>query len=42
VLSYVPTNSVRDNTWRAISVETPGKDYRVRARQGYLARPVTP
>jgi VWFA-related protein len=42
VLSYVPINSKRDNTWRTITVDTPGKDYRVRARQGYLARPVTP
>jgi len=42
VLSYVPTNNVRDNTWRTITVEIPGKDYHVRARQGYLARPVTP
>lgn len=42
VLSYVPTNNKRDNTWRAITVDTPGKDYRVRARQGYLARPITP
>jgi Ca-activated chloride channel homolog len=42
VLSYVPTNNKRDSTWRTIAVETPGKDYHVRARQGYLARPVTP
>jgi Ca-activated chloride channel family protein len=42
VLSYVPTNSTRDGTWRTITVETPGKDFKVRARQGYLARPITP
>jgi Ca-activated chloride channel family protein len=42
VLSYVPTNDKRDSTWRAIAVETPGKEYHVRARQGYLARPLSP
>jgi Ca-activated chloride channel family protein len=42
VLSYVPKNDKRDNTWRAITVETPGQEYHVRARQGYLARPASP
>jgi Ca-activated chloride channel homolog len=38
VLSYVPTNSKRDGTWRKLTVEIPGKSYHLRARQGYLAR----
>jgi Ca-activated chloride channel family protein len=41
VLSYAPTNDTRDGTWRALTVEVPGRDVRIRARQGYRARPAT-
>ena len=37
VLSYSPTNATRDGTWRAVTVEVPGRDVRLRARQGYRA-----
>jgi Ca-activated chloride channel family protein len=37
VLSYSPTNDKRDGTWRALTVEVPGRDVRLRARQGYRA-----
>jgi Ca-activated chloride channel family protein len=42
VLSYAPTNDRRDGSWRALSVEVPGRDVRLRARQGYRARAATP
>jgi Ca-activated chloride channel family protein len=42
VLSYAPTNDKRDGSWRALTVEIPGRDVRIRARQGYRARPSTP
>ena len=42
VLSYAPTNDKRDGTWRALTVEIPGRDVRIRARRGYRARPATP
>jgi len=35
LLGYVSTNPAHDGKWRAIRVETPGKNLRVRARQGY-------
>ena len=38
VLSYAPTNDKRDGTWRTLTVEVPGRDVRLRARQGYRAR----
>jgi Ca-activated chloride channel family protein len=37
VLSYSPTNDKRDGTWRALTVEVPGRAVRLRARQGYRA-----
>ena len=37
VLSYAPTNDKRDGTWRALTVEVPGRDVKLRARQGYRA-----
>ncbi len=37
LLGYVPKNSARDGRWRTLSVKVPGKDLRVRARQGYRA-----
>lgn len=43
VLSYSPTNEKRDGSWRALSVEIPGrKDVLIRARQGYRAKRATP
>ena len=39
VLGYQPTNSQRDDSWRAIDVDVEGYP-RVRARQGYRAAPV--
>ncbi len=38
VLSFAPSNTRRDGGWRKLSVEIPGRDYRIRARQGYRAR----
>lgn len=38
VLSYVPKNTVRDGGWRKVTVDVPGQKYRIRSRQGYLAR----
>jgi VWFA-related protein len=35
LLGYVSTNPAHDGTWRTIRVEAPGKDLRIRARQGY-------
>jgi Ca-activated chloride channel family protein len=42
VLSYAPTNDKRDGTWRALTVEVPGRDVRLRARQGYRATGAKP
>ncbi len=39
LLGYVSPNTARDGKWRAIKVETPGQDVRVRARQGYRVSP---
>jgi Ca-activated chloride channel homolog len=38
VLSYVPKNTARDGGWRKVTVDVPGQTYRIRSRQGYLAR----
>jgi Ca-activated chloride channel family protein len=35
LLGYVPKNLARDGQWRTVSVKLPGKDLRIRARQGY-------
>jgi Ca-activated chloride channel family protein len=37
LLGYQSTNPKLDGSWRQLSVEVPGENYRVRARQGYLA-----
>jgi Ca-activated chloride channel family protein len=37
LLGYQSTNSLLDGTWRRLLVDVPGQNYRVRARQGYLA-----
>jgi len=41
LLAYTPGTLVRDGSWRTIRVEVPGKgkQYEVRARQGYRASP---
>jgi Ca-activated chloride channel homolog len=35
LLGFVPADQSRDGKWRALSVELPGRDFRLRARQGY-------
>lgn len=42
VLSYEPKNDRRDGTWRKVTVDVPGQKYRIRSRQGYLARTPAP
>ena len=37
LLGYVPRDLTRDGRWRTLRVEVPGKNVRVRARQGYRA-----
>jgi Ca-activated chloride channel family protein len=39
LLGYVPKNLARGGQWRTVSVKLPGKDLRVRARQGYRVEP---
>ncbi len=39
LLGYVSPRTARDGKWRTIKVETPGRDLRVRARQGYRVNP---
>ena len=44
VLSYYPSNSVKDGTFRTVKVVVTPKDNRklnARTRQGYYARPIT-
>jgi Ca-activated chloride channel homolog len=35
LLGFVSTDPRRDGRWRVLSVDIPGRDYRIRARQGY-------
>ena len=35
LLGYVSTNLARDGKWRKIAVQSPGRELRIRARQGY-------
>jgi Ca-activated chloride channel family protein len=35
LIGYVPQDNRRDNRWRELRIEIPGKDYRIRARKGY-------
>ncbi|MGH9387063.1 MAG: VWA domain-containing protein [Vicinamibacterales bacterium] len=37
LLGYETTNAKKDGAWRRLSLELPGTNHRVRARQGYLA-----
>jgi len=36
-IGYVPTNSLKDGTFRKVEIRPHGKDYRVQARAGYYA-----
>lgn len=38
-LTYAPTNTARDGTFRHIEIRTANKDYHVQARKGYYAMP---
>jgi len=38
-LGFVPKNSARDGLWRALRVEVPGRDVKIRTRQGYRLMP---
>jgi VWFA-related protein len=38
LLGFQPTDDSRDGSWHPLTVEVPGKDYRIRARQGYRAK----
>ena len=38
LLSYVPTNSERDGTWRAIRIDLADSSLGIRAREGYRAK----
>ena len=37
LLGFAPTNGARDGAWRPLTVEVPGLDVKVRARDGYFA-----
>jgi Ca-activated chloride channel family protein len=37
LLGFISTDPSRDGSWRPLTVEIPGKNYRIRARQGYRA-----
>lgn len=39
LLGYVPKDLARDGRWRKIRVEAPGRDVKIRTRQGYRAMP---
>jgi VWFA-related protein len=39
LLGFVPKDARPDGKWRPITVEIPGKTYRIRARQGYVIEP---
>lgn len=39
LLGYVSPDVAHDGRWRTIKVDTPGRDVRVRARQGYRVNP---
>jgi VWFA-related protein len=38
LLGFAPTDEKRDGSWHPLTVEIPGKDYLIRARQGYRAK----
>jgi VWFA-related protein len=38
LLGFAPTDDTPDGSWHPITVEVPGKNYQVRARQGYRAK----
>ena len=37
LLGFAPTSGARDGAWRSLTVEVPGLDVKVRARDGYFA-----
>ena len=37
LIGFESTNTRRDGSWRTLEIETPGKGYTIRARQGYRA-----
>jgi VWFA-related protein len=37
LLGFVSTDTSHDGSWRPLTVDLPGRDYRIRARQGYRA-----
>ena len=39
LLGFVPRDARPDGKWRPLTVEIPGKNYRIRARQGYVIEP---
>jgi len=38
LLGFVPRDAAHNGKWHDLRLVVPGKDYRVRARQGYRAR----
>jgi Ca-activated chloride channel family protein len=38
LLGFAPTDDTPDGSWHPLTVEVPGKNYKVRARQGYRAK----
>lgn len=38
LLGFAPTDGSRDGSWHPLTVDVPGKDYQIRARQGYRAK----
>jgi VWFA-related protein len=38
LLGFAPTDDTEDGSWHPLTVEVPGRDYQVRARQGYRAK----
>jgi VWFA-related protein len=38
LLGFEPTDGTRDGSWHPLTLEIPGKDYQIRARQGYRAK----
>jgi VWFA-related protein len=38
LLGFEPIDAKRDGSWHPLTVDVPGKDYRIRARHGYRAK----
>lgn len=39
LLGFEPADSTHDGAWRPLAIDVPGKDYRIRAKQGYVLKP---